>query len=430
MKIPVPTMPQRFALVLVFLLLCGLSAISLFEAAASRAVWLDEFFGIQVGAVHVTWRNLFVIGPNAQGSPHPLYYVLEKLWLTPWSHSPQRWWNLNLFFRLLPITYYSLAGGAIFLWSQAFFGRLWPRAGFSSRVLVAAALALFFYNVQFAEYYAIEARPYSLWLLLSTVHLLLTLDGFDRGWQGRGYRIAYGAVSLLLCSTASPGIFQLGASFMAIQMRHRRPRTWLVLVAPVLVSAYYMFSSQKWGYPPGSVLDYLGFMKEVAYKSFHARNAFAFAPVMLLACWKLWSLRRSPVARPLYFYLACLFALTFVLYLACWYKGFLLASRQYIYLVPVYLLLYFIALLAAADFLSARLKKWLPSIEPRWILGIWAAVIVAKSAPEMVRRAFSLPGAAAKWSFYGENTSEECTRFLAMPNEHEFESLNRRCRRL
>lgn len=424
------SLSRRLTSALIFALLCGLAVVSLLEAAASRSFWLDEFYGVQVNAIHETWRNLFVTGASSQGSPHPLYYMLEKLWLTPWEFMPQRWWNVNLFFRFGPIGAYALTGGFIFLFGERFLGRLWPSQPAAIPTLVAAALALFFFNVQFAQYYAIEARPYSLWLLFTTLHLLLTLEAFERGWGGMRFLTLYGLASFFLCATASPGLFQLWISFVAIQLVHRKLRVWPVLLAPTLMSLFYAVQATIYAYPPGTYADYLGFMKEVAYKSFHARSGFVFYPILALSLWKLWSVRRSRAALAAYFFFSCLFVLSFVLCLACWHRGFLLASRQYIYLVPLYLCLYFAALMLVAELVAPRLKRWLPKAHPSWILAVWAAVIVGKSVPELTLRAWKLPEAAAKWNFHGENAAAECTKFLNVPNEQEWDALNKRCRGL
>lgn len=419
---------QRLALAAIALVLTLLSAASLFEAAARRPLWLDEYWGVHVCVVHATWRTLLLDGPSTQGSLHPFYYLLEKLLLIPWMPAPQRWWNLFLYFRLTTIFSFALSGAAIFYYGERLLSRLPAAPVFPARTLIAAGFALFFYNVQFAEYYAIEARPYSLWLLLSTLHFLLTLEALQRGWKSRGFVAAYGACSLFLCITASPGIFQLALSFGAIQLLHRRLGVAWAILPSVLASAYYMLDSQKWGYAPGGPWDYLQFMKEVGYKSFHARSGLVFFPVLAIALWRLWSWRRHRLARGTILYLLGLFSLTVVLAVACWWKGFLLASRQYIYLIPAYMLLYFVALHAVAELLETRLRKKLPWLGAGTILAVWAAVIVMKSVPELMRRAYDLPAAAERNLFFSENRTEPCVAPLGVPNEHEFETLNKKCR--
>ncbi len=421
---------QLFSTYILALVLVVLSFTSLLEAAALRPLWLDEYFGVIVGMFEPDWITLFLKGPNSQGSLHPLYYALDKLIIVPWMPSPQRWWNLFLLFRLTPILSFSLSGALIFLYSVHILKRFPDYSYFPIRLLISTAFALFFYKVQFAEYYAIEARPYSLWLLFSTGHFLLTLEVLQEGWASRRLKLGYASCSLLLCLTASPGIFQLIISFVALQWIHRNLKVIPWILPALSCSVYYMLDSNKWGYGMGGFAAYLSSMKEVAFKSFHARNGFVFFPVFFIGCLQLWAWRKSPKIRSLVLYLACLLALTLALMAACWYKGFLLASRQYIYLIPLYLFIYFIALHAVGNAAANQIKKKFPRFKISWVIGAWAVLIVAKACPELVKRAYQLPSTATRLGFYQESALPECSNPLSTTSEGEFAALNQKCRGL
>jgi hypothetical protein len=54
-------------------------------------------------------------GPQDQLSTSPLHYLVDKAWIAAFGGAPHRHYNLNLFFRALPIIYTSVASGLALL---------------------------------------------------------------------------------------------------------------------------------------------------------------------------------------------------------------------------------------------------------------------------------------------------------------------------
>lgn len=259
----------------------------LLAASAGRALWHDEAFGILASVFGVSWRQLWWEGAPGQGSPHPLYYVWEKAALELWALAPQRYWNLFFYFRLTPIFFYALTGTAVFFGAYRALAQLLNPAAHALRAFVAAAFAFFFFRVQFAEYYALEARPYSLWLFLSTVHFFLTISLVLRGEVAPRHKAVYAFASALLCLVASPGLFQVALSFLAIAFPRRLLRDGWMVLPSVLIAAFYARDVGKSGYDTGDFLYYLQCLKEVAYKSFHARSGWVFFPIFFVGAGKI-----------------------------------------------------------------------------------------------------------------------------------------------
>ena len=408
--------------------LAALAALSLLPAAPPRALWLDEAFGLHTGVINSSWFDLLWHGAPGQGSPHPLYYVWEKLLLAPWMPAPQHYWNLNFYFRLAPIFFYALSGAVMFVSASRALPHLFPRISSWQRSLIASAAAVFFYKIQFAQFYALEARPYSLWLFLSSAHLALTLPLLVAGFRGRGERLGYALVSTLLCFVASPGILQVGLSFLAITFPRRFLREVPFVIPAAVVAVFYVREVGHNGYSIGGYGYYLECLREVAYKSFHARNGWVFFSVLILALVRLATGSSLELRARLSFYLASLVGLSFLLYLMCRWDGFFLASRQYIYLLPAFEVLYGLALLQAAAWLAL-----LPPLRGKvgvagWIT-LWAALLLAQNIPELFHRAITLPAALAPYQLYGVKSGELCTKDIRAfgSSEQEIAKLDRSC---
>jgi hypothetical protein len=408
------------------LTLLALGMCSLLHAAPVRELWHDEAFGILASVRGVSWTDLWLRGAPGQGSPHPLYYVLEKALLGLWGEAPQRYWQFAFYFRLTPVFFYAAGGALVLAFTPRLLAVVFPRAPFWQRAAIGAALGVFHLRIQFAEYYALEARPYSMWLFLSTAHLLLTLRLLPAGFETARQRRNYAALSALLAMVASPGIFQIGLSFVAIAWPKRLLRDSWVLVPSGLISVLYLHSVGVNGYNTGDVFWYLECLKEVAYKSFHARNGFVFFPVFAVGAWRI--VARASCRWRLAFYLGGLIALSAFLYAMCLWKGFLLASRQYIYLLPAFEVVYFFALWGAGELLDLASFRGRRLGASGWLV-VWSLFICAGSLREFAQRAATLPAALARDHVYGRVDTEICGRPMSSPGfgETQFAEMDRAC---
>ncbi len=162
------------------------------------------------GSFDNTFLQLLVSGPPWELNASPFYYMIGRLWLLAWQMSPHQHWDTRIFFRVLPMLCWSLATVVVFLFLRSRLQRLsWhPAAAF------AAALgfsSLLFFN-QFPQYYSVLSRPYSLWLLLTILHLIFFLCLYE---EKKITRVGYAICCVLLPFTAYISILQVGASVAA-----------------------------------------------------------------------------------------------------------------------------------------------------------------------------------------------------------------------
>ncbi len=356
-------------------LLFGVSLITVLCAALGKDLWLDECFGI----ANLWSASLGDIlrGPPGQGSSQPLYYLLEKAWIALWGHAPGRYWDLRLFLRVLPATCWALAATGVYLYGLRFFDRHARVGSAIARHALAFGIAVFYFKNSFARSYAQEARPYSLWLMLSTFQLLLLIE-LIWGRFARGAWIAFGAVCTLLCLTANVAIVQVVIGLLAVvfAMRWDRRTIWIALLTltPCLCAfALYAGKIAVFGYRPPTVQDYLRAGSDVLALTLHqSRQEALIALLPLCLVWAPWASRRNRKVLSLCLMSLGTLACTAVLYIQCVRYGFFVTPRQYIFAVPAICWLLGVALWT--------LTRRIPVPVLAAVLGLYAAAHLSQAA--------------------------------------------------
>jgi hypothetical protein len=138
-------------------------AVHLWFASQGKPFWIDETDGIFWNLKLNLWQLIRDGAPAGQGSKSPLLYIFDRLWLYAWADRPQQFWDLRLFFRVIPVTAWSAANVFLFAHLWRFFFREQKFRNWTA-FLFAFAIAQFSYTNNFGSYYAIESRGYSLWV--------------------------------------------------------------------------------------------------------------------------------------------------------------------------------------------------------------------------------------------------------------------------
>ncbi len=190
--------------------------------AAHNPLENDEIYS-QLHSIEGLSYGQILAGQVPEGNNCPLFYSLQKTFLNalrftlpgPWE--PEQ--NIcddraQIVMRILPIV--CMAGAMALMWN--FFAR---------RSIIAAILAVLLgLTSPLIWTYWAQARPYSLWMLLTTAQLIFLLDNQPR-------RLL--VVHWLLCLTTSFGLVQ--AVLAAVLMRKRR---FWPLVAPAAAGLFYL----------------------------------------------------------------------------------------------------------------------------------------------------------------------------------------------
>jgi len=241
-------MNQRYLIFISFLLLIILLAAG-FTIANHKRLWNDEIY-TQVGIEKNSYGRI-ISGKIEEGNNAPLYYLVQKIvnQLIHYS-SPMGWrqslasWKVNhqpsrLMLRITPVIYMSFAIVAIFYYFSRYYS-IWT--GLYSLFITFASLMVW-------RYWA-EARPYGLWVLLTTIQSLLFLhilnykDLVKKIWP---WLIV---VNVLLALTSFLSITQtiIISVLLAIWVeRDWKKYIWFAGV-PLLISLYYYFHAPSPGY--------------------------------------------------------------------------------------------------------------------------------------------------------------------------------------
>ena len=244
-------MLAKIASVLLFILLLLLG----FRLAADKPLWNDEIYS-QLASVENLSPGDILRGRISEGNTCPLFYLTQKMICgIAQYHSPSEWhkgarsWDFGrpvdwIVLRIGPVVAAALAMTAIFYYFARFYS--WGTACFS--------LFLSLSSIMVWHYWA-EARPYSLWMLLTTLQVLLFL-AIVRVKEYRP-RLVNGlaGVQVLLSFTvilSLPQVVLISCLLWFYGVRECKRYVFL-LVLPVLIGlTYYAFSPQ---YPFGLIFS-------------------------------------------------------------------------------------------------------------------------------------------------------------------------------
>ena len=211
--------------------------------ARHKPLWGDELYGLQVTVMRTSWPDL-ILGHSKEWNSYPLYHVLQKGFLQILHyHLPFVWDGAGLVLnpeaqcviRILPDLFMSMALTVIVL----FFG---IRSGWAGGV-VSAVLCL---SVPMVWMFWVEARPYSLWFMLSVFQGLLFLDKASKKEACTRFT-PFVLVHAGLCLCSPLGILQTLICMGLLWCFGTRRITFFIMAGllPLFLGGYYFIAQQK-----------------------------------------------------------------------------------------------------------------------------------------------------------------------------------------
>ncbi|NUM87723.1 MAG: hypothetical protein HUU37_00825 [Bdellovibrionales bacterium] len=421
---------QRIATGSVGVLLLLFFCLRYWLSSQGKAFWMDESDGLHYTQASSLTDLVLRGAPSGQASKSPLHYVLDRIWMLAAGDRPQLWWDLRLYFRILPTTYWALASViAGFFVLRELRERL-PAVSFKMALCVSAGAATFLHSHSFMHIYAIESRAYPLWAALCVVHFLFFWRSVTRGLSRTEWWL-YGFVCALLALTTYAALIQIGAGLgilVAARRLRREPVEWArvmtVIGVSVFLVGYYLLRMDKAGFPTPTWEMYFESVKELLAKSFHHSRftgVYVTGPILLLLVpWWRRKIRGVPEA---WLFTWAQLAATLALFLASRAANGIWGSRYVTYLIPSLTWCYFLGVV--------HLSSWISSYAPRIRV---AHMLLALSLFEMGTRAWkvgkNVPGDLARFrarNSIGLSTAEGCN----VPLPHDpgpLEVLNSLCR--
>ena len=370
----IPTRPRWLvpAVVLLFILFF----FELGAAAMLKGFWLDETNAIIITLQNSSWKSLLTecLG---QASPFPFYYILQKSWFGAWSDAPQSFWNLRFFFRLIPMVAWLVTILAGALWTYQLAVRSEPKSrGNMSASWVALTLTLFFFFNPVGHYYAIEDRPYAVWLLLSTTHFLQVAYAHRPGSRSLRFWASYSLVAALMTWTSGAAIIQfvfseafLVLSGIYLGYRSENPTTLsplssrtlnsplfrerfvreakrcaAVSALPLAIFVFYSLRTRVCDNENSSIISYFGAVKQIIEGSLWIPSrkwtAFVTFPLFSWIYFSTWKSTSPAGSKPSpdrwgFHYVSLMLAATLLYFVGCRIKHVTVAPRHYINLLPV-----------------------------------------------------------------------------------------------
>lgn len=217
--------------------------------AKQRPLWNDEIY-TQIFLSDATYRDI-LMGNIKEGNTCPLYYLIQKgicdiySYSTPaeWDAGPSQWSQTSirtqLITRINSVVFMSLSVMAIFCYFARFYSGL---AG-----VYSAFISLSSYMVWA---YLAEARPYALWVFLTTVQSLLFMVMIrEQKADLRPWKWLVG-IHILLSLTAVFSLAQIVIiSFLLwILVEKRISKYVLLTVVPSILCLFYYSKAPKYSF--------------------------------------------------------------------------------------------------------------------------------------------------------------------------------------
>lgn len=236
---------RKTNLILSFLLFAVCLAIG-FRLAYDKPLWNDELYTLISSVRGLSYGDIF-LGRVGEGSNCPLFYLIQKSicdiaqytvpepWISGvWGHEDL---YSQILIRISPVVCMALAIVLIFY----FFNRqysLW--AGVYSVAVSLSSFMIWFYWA--------EARPYALWVLLTTMQLLMFLrmtgEGRKNGW------VKLSIIHILLSLSVTVSIIQIAiVSLLLWIFFDRRWKKYILLfVIPSAICLTYYALAPKYDF--------------------------------------------------------------------------------------------------------------------------------------------------------------------------------------
>ncbi len=326
-------------------LLLALLFLTGFLLARQKPLWNDEIYS-QSAISSLSYRQL-VFFQIPEGNICPLFYVLQKflcdavhytmpdLWQTE-SQETTRDRYSEILLRLSPVFFMSLAMASIFYYFSRFYGWL---AGIYSLFLCLSSYMVW-------EYYA-EARPYALWIFLTTLQALFFLFIVREKKFSSSSWNALTLIHILLSLTIVFSVWQILAVTLLLWIwvdRDWKKCTGLMLV-PVVIGLIYFVHSPHYPYwfdlNPGQMIRECFSRDRLYILLIYGFFLFLYGVQRKFSRLKIFADRSLVEAAP-YFCLtvlmlagAFLIMLKFKLQENFQQEGFPVSSRHFIFLTPV-----------------------------------------------------------------------------------------------
>jgi len=337
---PSTPLKTKVLLATVSVLLISLLVANGIVLSRHKPLWNDEIY-TQTHIIETAGYGKILSGRIPEGNNFPLFYMLQKTFLKMNAYRfPVTWdgeWEIydprsQFFLRILPNIFMSFSILAIFLY-------FWRTVGILAGLL---ALGLTLSSSAVWSYWA-EARPYSLWFLLTTLQNL-TLLRFrnDKEKNLSADVFSLSAIHILLCLTIPLGFVQaLVASLAVVFLKIKKIRSFLPLaIIPLFFWIPYWLTKM-------SIKLYMTSPWRLILDNVPPEQWFIFAVYTIWGCWlcvKQRCITRKGEGRFEFsaFYLPhllspFLIAAAFLVYLFIAnsdFTGFEVSSRYFIFLVP------------------------------------------------------------------------------------------------
>ncbi len=232
---------KKILTLLLFPVLLGIG----FWFALHNPLWNDEFNSLISSTLRISYLDIW-LGKIGEGNNSPLFYFLQKIQCDIFSyHPPQAWLDgqwmgrylfSQFFLRIQPVIFSAVAICAIFYF---FASRYSLGAAFFSLFVSLSSLGLW-------NHWA-EARPYSLWFLLSTLQMLILTDMLKSKAPYEKHLSKLICIHVLLSLTSIISIVQIMACYAVLWLfvERRLRYFWGILLAPAVVCIYYYILGPK-----------------------------------------------------------------------------------------------------------------------------------------------------------------------------------------
>jgi len=227
-------------------LLAGRFVFRAIEEAQVKSFWIDESWSLEHSVRDTGYLTMLFKGPPGQLSPAPLDYIILKIMDDVKEVSIFKGMPPELYFRLSTIGYLFLSGLAVFLiFSAHIFKRNASLIALSlSSVFLLFGLFVYYFH-PYLYYYALETRPYALWVSLMFVIMSLMVTE-----QKNNIILIVLLICLALTSTASVFIIlSLALGHFIINAFSGKPwkeggaQTLLLFTVPVFISGLFLYRS-------------------------------------------------------------------------------------------------------------------------------------------------------------------------------------------
>ena len=328
--------------VLVFI---GCLAVGLW-VARHKPLWNDEFF-TQISSVYpISYANQF-LGHIPEGANAPLFYFLQKLFLQLIHYQTPYLWTdsycysdpySQIILRINSIVFMSLSVGVVFYY---FCRRYSWGAGFLS-------LLIYFTSFMFLNFLA-EARPYALLVFLTSLQSVVLLRRIEQNQPGSENRlwIAMAGTNILLSFTSILCAGQIIAAsiiWWAVKERDWKKYILMTLMPLGIILFYYLHAIKYQFYFDLSPVQLI--CDNISKQRFQILFIFLFFLLVYGAQQKIRAIKveigeeiKKPLAYVIFMSLVLASSASVLLMLFLHAKGqgqgFAVASRYFIYLTPI-----------------------------------------------------------------------------------------------